>query len=102
VQAWQPLSVLCMAVLHQGKPMGLLYLENNLVRDAFTHDDVELIGILASQAAISFTIINDILSLSKIEAGKLETTPSDFDLTLFLQIVDFIGSCLEPTTGKGR
>jgi signal transduction histidine kinase/DNA-binding NarL/FixJ family response regulator len=55
VQACKPLSVLCMPVLHQGKPIGLLYLENNLVRDAFTSDDVELIGILASQAAISFT-----------------------------------------------
>jgi len=55
VQARKPLSVLCMPVLHQGKPIGLLYLENDLVRDAFTRDDVELIGILASQAAISFT-----------------------------------------------
>lgn len=55
VQSRKPLSVLCMPVLHQGKPIGLLYLENNLVRDAFTRDDLELIGILASQAAISFT-----------------------------------------------
>jgi len=55
VQARKPLSVLCMPVLHRGRPMGQLYLENNRVRDAFTPEDVELIGILASQAAISFT-----------------------------------------------
>ncbi len=46
-------SVLCVPIINQGKLMGLLYLENNLVTDAFTPDRLEVLKVLASQAAIS-------------------------------------------------
>ncbi|MBE9226142.1 AAA family ATPase [Phormidium sp. LEGE 05292] len=49
----QPKSVLCTPILHQGKVMGILYLENNLVTGAFTRDRVAILNILCSQAAIS-------------------------------------------------
>ncbi|MEG4168524.1 MULTISPECIES: AAA family ATPase [unclassified Microcoleus] len=49
----QPKSVLCTPILHQGKVMGILYLENNLTTGAFTCDRVAILNILCSQAAIS-------------------------------------------------
>ncbi len=49
----QPKSVLCLPIQHQGKPIAILYLENNLVTNAFTDDRISVLTILASQAAIS-------------------------------------------------
>lgn len=49
----QPKSVLCSPILHQGKFVGVLYLENNLVKGAFTDDRVKLLNLLCAQAAIS-------------------------------------------------
>lgn len=46
-------SVLCTPVVHQGKRIGALYLENNLVTGAFSPDRVEVLGMLSAQAAIS-------------------------------------------------
>ncbi|OYD89590.1 histidine kinase [Nostoc sp. 'Peltigera membranacea cyanobiont' 213] len=49
----QPQSILCSPILHQGKLLGILYLENNLATGAFTSDRVELLNLLCTQAAIS-------------------------------------------------
>ncbi|MEG3917890.1 AAA family ATPase [Microcoleus sp. T3_A4] len=49
----QPKSVLCLPIQHQGKVIAILYLENNLVTNAFTPDRLAVLNILASQAAIS-------------------------------------------------
>ncbi|BAY23097.1 multi-sensor signal transduction histidine kinase [Calothrix sp. NIES-2100] len=49
----QPQSVLCTPILHQGKLLGVLYLENNLATGAFTSDRIELLNLLCTQAAIS-------------------------------------------------
>ncbi|MEH1852539.1 MAG: AAA family ATPase [Nostoc sp.] len=49
----QPYSILCSPILHQGKFLGILYLENNLATGAFTSDRVELLNLLCAQAAIS-------------------------------------------------
>jgi PAS domain S-box-containing protein len=46
-------SLLCLPILYQRKLSGLLYLENNLASDVFTVDRLELLKVLASQAAIS-------------------------------------------------
>ncbi len=53
IQQQQPKSILCSPIVHQGKLLGILYLENNLVTGAFTSDRVELLNLLCSQAAIS-------------------------------------------------
>ncbi|MBD1876576.1 AAA family ATPase [Nodosilinea sp. FACHB-131] len=53
ILAHQPKSVLCAPLLHQGKLTGLLYLENNLTPGAFTPDRLEVLQLLAAQAAIS-------------------------------------------------
>ncbi|MBI5726640.1 MAG: GAF domain-containing protein, partial [Ignavibacteriales bacterium] len=47
-----PKSLLCVPVLMQGRIFGVLYLENNLVPDGFPEERVELLKILATQAAM--------------------------------------------------
>jgi len=49
----QPQSLLCSPIKNQGKLIGILYLENNLVTGAFTGDRLELLNLLCSQAGIS-------------------------------------------------
>lgn len=49
----QPKSVLCAPVIHQSKVLGIIYLENNLSGGVFTAQRLEMLNILAAQAAIS-------------------------------------------------
>ncbi|HLO48478.1 MAG TPA: AAA family ATPase, partial [Kamptonema sp.] len=49
----QPQSILCSPILHQGKLLGILYLENSLTKGAFTSDRIELLSLICAQAAIS-------------------------------------------------
>jgi predicted ATPase/transcriptional regulator with GAF, ATPase, and Fis domain len=53
VTRWQPRSILCTPVLKQGRLVGVLYLENDLVTDAFTSDRIRLMQLISSEAAIS-------------------------------------------------
>ncbi len=53
ISHWEPKSILCTPLLHQGQLSGILYLENNLITDAFTPDRLEVLSLLSSQAAIS-------------------------------------------------
>jgi PAS domain S-box-containing protein len=46
-------SVLCLPLVKQARQIGVLYLENNLTPYAFTPSRVEVLKLLASQAAIS-------------------------------------------------
>ena len=48
-----PKSILCAPILDRGKLLALVYLENNLTVGAFTRDRLDVLTILASQAAIS-------------------------------------------------
>lgn len=49
----KPKSILCSPILYQGRVMAFLYLENNATEGAFTHERVEVLNLLSSQAAIS-------------------------------------------------
>ncbi|MEP0871372.1 AAA family ATPase [Trichocoleus desertorum AS-A10] len=49
----QPKSVLGAPIVHQGKLIGILYLENNLTAGAFTAERVKVLQLLSSQAAIA-------------------------------------------------
>ena len=49
----QPKSVLGQPILYHGKLTGVLYLENNLMSDAFTSDRLKVLKLLSSQIAIS-------------------------------------------------
>lgn len=53
IAAHKPLSVLCTPLVNHGDLMGLLYLENSLVRGAFTPARIRTLEVLAAQAAIS-------------------------------------------------
>jgi predicted ATPase/serine phosphatase RsbU (regulator of sigma subunit) len=53
IMTHQPKSVLCSAIINQGKLVGVLYLENNLTTEAFTAHRLKVLNILSSQAAIS-------------------------------------------------
>jgi PAS domain S-box-containing protein len=46
-------SILCLPIIKHGDLIGAIYLENNLIGHAFTHDRLALLEVLASQAAIS-------------------------------------------------
>jgi transcriptional regulator with GAF, ATPase, and Fis domain len=46
-------SVLCLPIGSDGRIEGLLYMDNRLQRGAFTEDDLDLMGLLAGQAAIA-------------------------------------------------
>ncbi|MEM9770183.1 MAG: ATP-binding protein, partial [Cyanobacteria bacterium P01_D01_bin.73] len=49
----QPKSALCVPLHRQGKTLGVLYMENSLTTGAFVSDRVDVLQILAGQAAIS-------------------------------------------------
>jgi predicted ATPase/GAF domain-containing protein/anti-anti-sigma regulatory factor len=53
IAAQKPRSVLCLALLHQGRLSGVLYLENSVAPNVFTSERVELLGLLSSQAVIA-------------------------------------------------
>jgi predicted ATPase/transcriptional regulator with GAF, ATPase, and Fis domain len=53
VASARPRSILCVPVMHRGRLGGVLYLENGLTADAFTAERVELLQVLAAQAAIA-------------------------------------------------
>ncbi len=53
IQQNNPRSILCIPILDKGDFVGILYLENNLVSDAFTPERLEVMQILSSQSAIS-------------------------------------------------
>lgn len=53
IQETKPKSVLCMAIQRQENLLGVLYLENNLVTNAFTPERRIVLEVLASQSAIT-------------------------------------------------
>ncbi|MBD2412760.1 serine/threonine protein kinase [Nostoc calcicola FACHB-389] len=59
-------SVLCTPIIHQSKLIGILYLQNNLTTNAFTTERLEVVKILASQAAISIENAKLYTNLSKL------------------------------------
>ncbi len=48
-----PKSVLCLPIMHRNQVDGFLYLENNLLQNAFTEERLEIIKLLTSQMVIS-------------------------------------------------
>lgn len=46
-------SILCLPLIYQGKLTGIIYLENALIKGAFTKESCSLLNLLTSQIAIS-------------------------------------------------
>ncbi|TNF80817.1 MAG: response regulator [Gammaproteobacteria bacterium] len=53
VKRLQPLSVLSLPIIHRGEITGILYVEHRWLTGVFTSQRVEVLALLASQAAIS-------------------------------------------------
>jgi histidine kinase len=53
VRQRRPRSVLCLPIAHKERMIGAVYLENNLVADAFTVERLDALGILVAQLAVS-------------------------------------------------
>jgi predicted ATPase/class 3 adenylate cyclase len=53
IQRTKPRSVLCAPVIKQGELIGILYLENNLVPQAFTATRLRLVQVLTSEVAFA-------------------------------------------------
>ncbi|NQX57830.1 AAA family ATPase [Paenibacillus qinlingensis] len=67
-------SIFCEPILHQGNLIGVFYLENNLIRNAFTSDRLDVIKLLSAQAAISIEnarLYNDLESKVKERTNEL-------------------------------
>ncbi len=69
----KPKSVLCVPILRNTGLIGLLYLENNLVTDAFTADRLAVLELLASQAAISLETARLYAELKRAEEALRES-----------------------------
>jgi predicted ATPase/serine phosphatase RsbU (regulator of sigma subunit) len=53
IAARRPKSLLCLAMQHQGRLVGVLYLENNAATNAFSVERVDLLQFVAAQAAVA-------------------------------------------------
>lgn len=83
----QPKSVLCMPIQNQGVAIALLYLENNLIVGAFNLARLEVLKVLASQAAISIKNAQLYANLEKIvEERTQELQESQAKFSGILQI----------------
>lgn len=67
----KPKSIICMPIMNQGKLLGVLYLENNQLTNAFNRTRMELLDLLGSQTAIS---LNNALLYQNLEEKVEERT----------------------------
>lgn len=84
----RPKSVLCVPIVHQGKLVGILYLENNLTTGAFTAERVEVLQLLSSQAAISIEnarLYQD-LAVANAELKQSHEQLEDYSKTLEVKV----------------
>jgi len=72
LQVRQPKSVLCMPVNYRENIIGVLYLENPLIHDAFPKERFDIIKMLLAQAAISFENARLFNEVSELNAGLEE------------------------------
>ena len=71
-----PKSILCLPIHHQRALTGVLYLENSQLSGVFTPDRIEVLQMLASQAAISLEnakLYNDLKKSEKMYRGIYES-----------------------------
>lgn len=68
----RPRSVLCLPVVSQGKLVAVVYLENNLMENAFTSKHLKTLELLSSQAAISLVNAQLIESLERKVQARTE------------------------------
>jgi serine phosphatase RsbU (regulator of sigma subunit) len=72
IQTRRVRSVLCEPILEQNRLIGSIYLENNLSSRAFTPQRVEVVRLLATQAAISITNAQAVVARTEQERVQRE------------------------------
>lgn len=73
-------SVLCLPIMHHNTLKGILYLENNLVPNAFLPSHITVLNLIASQIAISLEnayVYNNLDELVKKRTAQLETAQAE-------------------------
>jgi serine phosphatase RsbU (regulator of sigma subunit) len=69
IVAHRPRSILCLALVHQGRLGGLLYLENRVAQNAFTAERTQVLELLCTQAAIA---VENALLYSDLQSASAE------------------------------
>jgi predicted ATPase/signal transduction histidine kinase/tRNA A-37 threonylcarbamoyl transferase component Bud32 len=77
----RPRSLLCTPILHQGELSCVLYLENDLAANVFTHRRLALIKQLAAQVAISLT---NARLYERLDVARIAAQAADRAKTRFL------------------
>jgi signal transduction histidine kinase/CheY-like chemotaxis protein len=72
---------------------GILGMAQALGADVLTADQRETVGIMLESGQSLMSIINDVLDMSKIEAGKIEISPIDCDLR---EVIGSVVRLMEP------
>ncbi|MGB3534943.1 MAG: PAS domain S-box protein [Microcoleaceae cyanobacterium] len=89
IQTYKVKSVLCSPLLNQDKVSGIIYLENNLRKDAFTPKNLEILQRLSEQSAIA---IDRARLNANLEQKFIEKTQELRQIkTKFQRLVDDIG-----------
>ncbi|BBD58841.1 multi-sensor signal transduction multi-kinase [Nostoc sp. HK-01] len=76
IQQHKPISILCNPIFYQGKFIGILYLENKLIASAFTKENIKVLNLITSQAAISLEN-SRLYQQAQNYAKQLESSLSD-------------------------
>lgn len=98
-------SVLCVPIMHQQELSAVLYLENNLIPNAFTRERVEVMQALAAQAAIALEnarLYSNVMSeigerrqaesaLRVVASGTASVTGEDFFKSLVQNMATSLG-----------
>ncbi|MCB1168240.1 MAG: GAF domain-containing protein, partial [Leptospiraceae bacterium] len=77
-QIRKPRSAMAAPLVDQGRLRGIVYLENDLAAGAFTPDRVELVAMLASQAAVSIDNARLYQNLEVINHSYSRFVPHEF------------------------
>ncbi len=72
ITAHRPRSILCAPLSHQGRTLGIVYLENNLTPGSFTAERVQMVRLIATQAAISITNARAIAARAERDRMRME------------------------------
>jgi class 3 adenylate cyclase len=89
IQRVRPKSTLCMPLLNRDTLSGILYLENNLLKDTFTPDRLEVLNLIGPQIAISLDnakLHNETVNLNQ-ELSLLNKAQARFIPREFLEIL---------------
>lgn len=78
IQRMKPKSILCMPLLNQNVLSGILYLENNLATDTFTHERMYILNLLSGQIVSAIDNAKLYSHLKKLNRAQESFVPKEF------------------------